>query len=156
MRESGAQIACRWGWDGDFCNTATGHHIFASVLLADSSYIFPGWFPYRSIRQLILVGMKKASIFAPQCAETTMLVSNVCFSLLLTTFFCSVGVLQLMPLISFALTSRSSSMVYSYGIDPDLVAFLMIEPVYPSRRMNPTGTWFPAVCTGSTHRGCAS
>ena len=19
MRESGAQIACRWGWDGDFC-----------------------------------------------------------------------------------------------------------------------------------------
>ena len=21
MRESGAQIACRWGWDGDFCST---------------------------------------------------------------------------------------------------------------------------------------
>ena len=20
MRESGAQIACRWGWGGDFCN----------------------------------------------------------------------------------------------------------------------------------------
>ena len=21
MRESGAQIACRWGWGGDFCST---------------------------------------------------------------------------------------------------------------------------------------
>ena len=23
MRESGAQIACRWGWGGDFCNAYT-------------------------------------------------------------------------------------------------------------------------------------
>ena len=22
MRESGAQIACRWGWGGDFCSKA--------------------------------------------------------------------------------------------------------------------------------------
>ena len=28
MRESGAQIACRWGWGGDFCicNTISTYH----------------------------------------------------------------------------------------------------------------------------------
>ena len=27
MRESGAQTACRWGWDADFCNYAGAHGI---------------------------------------------------------------------------------------------------------------------------------
>lgn len=42
MRESGAQTACRWGWDTDFCRHGLPHvnphafrHTVASVLIAN-------------------------------------------------------------------------------------------------------------------------
>ena len=33
MRESGAQIACRWGWGGDFCIYTKSRHVSVETLM---------------------------------------------------------------------------------------------------------------------------
>ena len=39
MRESGAQTACRWGWDADFCTTIRSREISASIILQSQSQL---------------------------------------------------------------------------------------------------------------------